>query len=96
MQSLQALLMELTNAGIRAEAWINGSFLTEKIDPVDVDLVVVVQQPDWPEDRASKDVLARVARQEFGNPLKCDSYLTIEYPAGIGVMPSDRNNGTIG
>ena len=82
MHSLEALLANLSSAGVKAEAWINGSFLTEKIDPDDVDLVVLVQQPDWPSDQGGKEALARVARQEFKNPLKCDSYLSIEYPAG--------------
>ena len=82
MRSLEILLLGLSGAAIKAEAWINGSFLTQRIDPDDVDLVVVVQQQDWPTDPAGKEVLARVARQDFKNPIKCDSYLSIEYPSG--------------
>ena len=81
MRSLESLLTALSDAAIKAEVWINGSFLTNKIDPDDVDLVVVIQQQHWPADPGGKDVLASVVRQTFTNPLKCDSYLNIEYPA---------------
>jgi len=82
MRALESLLAELSRTGIRAEVWINGSFLTKKIDPDDVDLVVVVQEQDLPAAPAGKDVLIRIARQDFTNPIKCDSYLNVEYPAG--------------
>lgn len=82
MRALESLLAELSGVSIRAEVWINGSFLTKKIDPDDVDLVVVVQEQeqDLPTASAGKDVLVRIARQNFTNPIKCDSYLNVEYP----------------
>jgi hypothetical protein len=47
--------------------------------------VVVLQEQDflvaWANPTA-KDVLERIAKQEFTNPVKCDSYINLEYPSG--------------
>jgi hypothetical protein len=39
VSGLSALLAELRSFGLTGELWIDGSFLTEKLDPADVDLV---------------------------------------------------------
>lgn len=85
MRSLESLLAALTSAAINAQVWIDGSFLTKKIDPDDIDLVVVLQDRDFRLAYATpmgKDVLERIARRQFTNPVKCDSYFTLEYPPG--------------
>ena len=83
MTSLEALLAALSSAAVKAQVWIDGSFLTKKIDPDDVDLVVVLQEEDfllaWA-NPTGKDVLERIVRKEFTNPVKCDSYISLEYP----------------
>ena len=85
MRSLESLLAGLSGAAIKAQVWIDGSFLTKKIDPDDVDLVVAVQEQDFLQswaDPAGRDVLERIARKEFTNPVKCDSYINLEFPPG--------------
>jgi hypothetical protein len=43
MAGLEELTAALRKVGLRMEAWIDGSFLTRKFDPDDVDIVVRVQ-----------------------------------------------------
>ena len=61
---------------------MNGSFMTRKMDPTDVDLVVVVQEGAWPGTPQQRGVFARIAKKQFTTPLPCDSYLIVEYPKG--------------
>jgi len=42
MGALMSILSRLDDLGIHAEVWIDGSFLTKKDDPNDVDYVVVL------------------------------------------------------
>ena len=85
MHSLESLLAGLSSAAVKAQVWIDGSFLTNKIDPDDVDLVVAIQEQDFLLAWATptgKLMLERIARKEFANPIKCDSYINLEYPPG--------------
>lgn len=43
MNGLWIVAGQLSCWGIRCKLWIDGSFLTEKIDPKDVDLAVVLE-----------------------------------------------------
>lgn len=82
MNGLEALAGVLDGSGICGEIWVNGSFLTEKIDAKDVDVVLrldseslapmtVVQRRilDWWESDCPKN---------YG----CDTYLFVEFPDG--------------
>jgi len=42
MTGLRQVVARITESGISCVLWIDGSFLTEKIDPGDVDLVALV------------------------------------------------------
>src|SRR5688572_7068176 len=44
-QGLTDFFTELSNGGIAGVAWVNGSFLTEKLDPDDCDLVLCMDGP---------------------------------------------------
>jgi hypothetical protein len=81
MRSVEALCTAVSTALISSEIWVDGSFLTQKMDPADVDLVVVVQSTSWPGTGQQRHILNRVARKNFGSP-PCDSYVLVEYPAG--------------
>lgn len=43
MKGLEGIVDRLAKAGVAGEIWVNGSFLTEKIDPEDVDILLHVQ-----------------------------------------------------
>jgi len=78
MRSLEALCGALSAEMIPAEVWINGSFLTHKIDPADVDLAVRLNYGALPSPTATQQALLhRIVRKQFGS---CDSYVFFEYP----------------
>lgn len=78
MCTLEAMCTAISVSLIRSEIWVDGSFLTKKIEPNDVDAVVVIQHGSHtPEQHA---VLERVAQKRFASPHQCDSYVNIEYP----------------
>ena len=80
MRSVEALSTAVSTALIRSEIWVNGSFLTQKMDPQDVDLVVVVPSSLWPGTGQQRHICVRIARKDFTVPLPCDSYILVEYP----------------
>lgn len=79
-----ALLGQLSNAGLSGEVWVDGSFVTEKPEPKDCDLVVCangVQLDSGP--AALKDLVRRSFDTEKGiikATLHCDAYLFPDYP----------------
>jgi hypothetical protein len=42
MDGLEKIIQKLIDQQIEAEIWVNGSFLTTKIDPLDSDILVIV------------------------------------------------------
>lgn len=78
MEGLERVLAQLTQTGLQAEAWIDGSFLTEKIDPEDSDIVVRVTPDDigqiTPEQALAIEWLHGDLRQDH----RCDSYFFVE------------------
>jgi len=75
MQTLTALCNDLRAAGVKGAVWVDGSFLTEKLDPADADLVVAV---DTVATAPSPNVLAaldKVAKHQYVTPARCDSYV---------------------
>ena len=81
-EGLEKLLNELNRWSIQAEVWIDGSFLTQKIDPEDCDLVV----------RLDSEFVERCSPEQFQvlswintnlkATLLCDSYVFAEWPEG--------------
>ena len=45
--ALKELLRRMKLFGVRCELWIDGSFLTKKVDPEDIDLTIVIAKPDF-------------------------------------------------
>jgi hypothetical protein len=79
---LQSVITELTISGVRGEMWVDGSFLTQKIDPEDVDLVAKVPSTFY--DTCTAQQRAKI--DWINGNLKvshfCDSYLWVEFPVG--------------
>lgn len=82
MDGLREFVKTLTDAGQAGKLWVDGSFLTEKIDPDDVDVVLPCDGQSYnsgpPEYRKMVDWV--IANQKA--TLKCDSYVFFEYPQG--------------
>ena len=82
MTALQSMLTSLSVALLRADVWIDGSFVTEKIEPDDVDLVVLIFNVNKNDTPAQQGVLNRIHNQQYTFPIKCDSYILVEYAHG--------------
>jgi hypothetical protein len=79
MDGLHDLLRQLSAAGITGEVWVDGSFVTEKIDPEDADLLIRVSSEQYdkePTKRAAIDWAADASRADTHS---CDVYKWIEF-----------------
>jgi hypothetical protein len=80
-KGLATFVETLEIAKVPGELWLDGSFLTEKINPKDVDVVLRVEAAIYnsgtPEQRDAIDWV--IANQKL--TLKCDSYAFFEYPS---------------
>jgi hypothetical protein len=83
---LTELLAELSGAGLAGSAWIDGSFVTQKIDPADCDFVIVAPgiELDQAAPKLQKLVLERLkgkeARKQTKIVYRCDAYIFPDYP----------------
>jgi hypothetical protein len=77
---LVTFVTTLEAAGVPGELWLDGSFLTEKIDPKDVDVILkvdaIIYNSGTQEQRDAIDWV--IANQK--QTLRCDSYALIQYP----------------
>ncbi len=77
---LAAFVERLEKDGVPGEIWLDGSFLTEKINPKDIDIVLkvagAVYDAGTPEQRAAIDWV--VENQKL--TLHCELYVLFEYP----------------
>jgi hypothetical protein len=82
MSGLQQVIDHLRNSNIVGELWVNGSFLTEKINPADVDICLRIQahlyENGSPQQQQAIDWLNGDLKQSH----HCDSYVFMEYPQG--------------
>ena len=81
--ALNSLVRNLERLSIRCELWIDGSFLTEKIEPDDIDLSIMIEAEDF--DRLDEEAKEFLEQIEYSDEkyLGClDSFLCIVYPKG--------------
>lgn len=82
MQGFQRIVGDLERLQIRADIVVDGSFLTQEIDPDDIDFAVVVS-PEFYESCSQEQMrYLEWIRDEFSIKTThlCDCYLCIEYP----------------
>jgi hypothetical protein len=82
MRSLEAMCLAMSGVLLPGEIWVNGSFLTHKIEPDDVDVVVVFNELSSGFTPDQQNIIKRVDDKDFQFPIKCDSYTCRQYPAG--------------
>lgn len=84
MDNLATLIEGLRVIGIRGKVWIDGSFLTEKIEPNDVDIVLELDDATWtalsPHQRA--DIQWLRTTEEIQKEYNCDSHVLVLWPSG--------------
>lgn len=78
--ALVAFVDTLRTAGVTGTLWLDGSFVTEKINPNDIDLVMFVALTHF----EALPHAGRLAVQSAGEPQDggLDNYLSVDYPAG--------------
>jgi hypothetical protein len=83
MDGLEVVAKKLADGGIVGELWLNGSFLTQKIDPADVDLVLRISLDFCDKaTEAQSELLNWLVNEDLKRLHHCDSYLWVEFPAG--------------
>ncbi len=82
MQGLEQFIDHLLAANITADVWLDGSFLTEKIDPKDVDIVVRCNADQYDNGTAEQRAVLDWVIDNQKVSLKCDSYTLWDYPLG--------------
>jgi hypothetical protein len=76
------LVRQISEAGVDGEIWLDGSFLTNKIDPIDVDCLLRVGSDDYDNDAAKRAVIDWASHEDRLDSHSCDSYKWVEYDAG--------------
>lgn len=75
MDNLEKIIDDLSMHKIEGEVWVDGSFLTEKIEPEDSDILLYVSGEFYdnstPEQRNQVDFVSSNLKTQF----MCDSYL---------------------
>jgi hypothetical protein len=82
MENLETLISGLRLIGISGKIWIDGSFLTEKIDPNDVDVLLDLQDEMFgnlrPPQKIDVDWLQQ--NEEIRRDYYCDCHVLISWP----------------
>jgi hypothetical protein len=83
MDGLEQLVAELSRVGVVGDLWIDGSFLTEKIDPSDVDLVLSVSHDVVDSGPSPQhDAVAWFSSADLKSLYKCHCFAVIVRPKG--------------
>lgn len=81
MAGFQTFVDRLISAHVVGELWIDGSFLTEKIDPKDIDVVLRVGAGIFNDGLPEQIDAIRWVIENQKTALGCDSYVLMEYHA---------------
>jgi hypothetical protein len=85
MAGLREVVVRITGAGISCVLWVDGSFLTKKIDPSDVDLVAFVPARFYDEGTEAQQGVIEWLTSKENLPKKqfrCDTHAEPMYPEG--------------
>jgi hypothetical protein len=81
MRELDGLCATLRQVSVHGELWVDGSFLTQKNDPADVDVVLLVDAAYYdngtPGQKAAIQWLLDNPKHKMGSP--CDGYVCFRY-----------------
>ena len=89
MDGLKQTLGTLSTNRVKGHAWIDGSFLTEKNNPEDSDVLVVVQDSDVTDQKQAAS-LDWFSKEDLKRDYKCDSYVFRETGGMVNVDPSNE------
>jgi hypothetical protein len=82
MDGFQKVVEKLRGVGIQGEVWVDGSFLTKKIEPFDADILVHVSVDFTDAANQTQKNALRWVNANLRADYRCDSYILVTYPAG--------------
>lgn len=82
MAGFELLLEKLGKEGIKAEIWIDGSFISKKLNPSDIDILVCADAEIYDANSSVRKVLDWLDQEDLKPTYFCDSYLQLDYPDG--------------
>ena len=83
MSGLEDIIEKLANWDVTGELWIDGSFVTNKIDPEDVDVLLRIDADLYDTgSQAQRDAIDGFGSSALKASHHCDSYVLREYPQG--------------
>ena len=83
MRGIESVVHRLVEAGICGDLWIDGSFVTKKTNPNDVDVLLHIK-PDFYETTTDeqKQVIQWFRDEDLKDDYLCDSYVMRDHPQG--------------
>jgi hypothetical protein len=78
--NIKGLFSKIEEQKLSLEIWLNGSFLTKKLNPNDCDLVTRIPQKIYEGCNNTQLDLLNKIKNNLKKELLCDSYLYIVYP----------------
>lgn len=92
MDGLTGLIQRLNEASVIGEIWLNGSFLTEKPDPNDVDVLLHVSSAEYDSDASKRAAIDWASDENRLHSHSCDAYKWIEYTEGHPLHASSEDD----
>jgi hypothetical protein len=89
MDALEQMIDRLDGDEVQGELWVDGSFLTQKIDPADVDVVFHCEAAFYDNaPKAQRDIIDTI---HPGSYALVDAYRFYQWPTGHLLWPFGRN-----
>jgi hypothetical protein len=82
MDGLEKIVEKLRSNSIQGEIWVDGSFVTAKIDPEDADLVLRCPADFYENSTQKQRGIVDWLSSNLRNTYLCDSYCFMEWPKG--------------
>jgi hypothetical protein len=94
MDGLKQILDLIRATSINSgSVWIDGSFLTAKIDPNDVDFVVCVDADIYDNGTVEQQaILDSIANDDLKSSHGCDCYVSLAWPTGHALHAEGQRN----
>ena len=82
MTNLEEVIAKVQSVSLQTDVWVDGSFLTNKVDPEDSDIVVRVEGMYLRTTTTEQRIVLDWISGNLKASLLCDSYVHSYYPAG--------------
>lgn len=82
MLLFEEIVQKIIAERIESKIWIDGSFMTKKTDPLDVDICLCIQSVFVDNANIQQQDVLKWINGDLSNSHLCDSYIFVEYPKG--------------